>query len=620
LDIQRYISEPNKHIEEYFDYYFEGKKQFEYAVLLNGEWGSGKTWFVKKYIEKQKKQDKKVAYISLNGISKISEIDEAIFKCIHPVLGSKQAKLTGQILKGALKATLRIDLDGDSKQDGSVNASVPDIKLPDYLKIDDNFILIFDDLERCELKIEETLGYINYFVEQEKIKVVIVSNDTEIKESDNFLRKKEKLIGATFNYTEDQNLAIRSILEEVENFELKAELISMTSFIFEIFNSIGYKNLRAFKQTIFDFERFYRKDFFEYKGKFDQDIFENILKSFLIISLENKIGRFDKKILKFKKDDGKNNDNKEIVLKIMRGIDGKDAEAFMNKYNLSLKDFILSPDIWNEIINLNIKDEVKINKELYDVYFRLKEEQPTWYKLMNFLDFEEDIFESFIRLAKQDIESSKLTNLTDIFHTISMLIYFKDNKLIFFPLEDLLSKALNQVKELLNIQEGIRSIAVDSSFREYSVNYAFYAKDIEKFEIFMDDVVKLYANKYVEKNSERVYRFMRLMESDSYEFYQLVINEYYDYPIFNFFNIEDFVNRLCQIKSEDTMRILYAMERRYEVNSPKNIYSQEMKWFEEVIRTTEKKLESAERLVKAKINLKLLPKLREIKNKAYLEQ
>lgn len=34
-----YISEPNKHIEEYLDYYFDGKKDFQYAVLLNGAWG-----------------------------------------------------------------------------------------------------------------------------------------------------------------------------------------------------------------------------------------------------------------------------------------------------------------------------------------------------------------------------------------------------------------------------------------------------------------------------------------------------------------------------------------------------------------------------------------------------
>ena len=35
-----FISEPNKHIEKYFDYYFDGEKNFEYAVLLNGAWGN----------------------------------------------------------------------------------------------------------------------------------------------------------------------------------------------------------------------------------------------------------------------------------------------------------------------------------------------------------------------------------------------------------------------------------------------------------------------------------------------------------------------------------------------------------------------------------------------------
>ncbi|WP_445345960.1 P-loop NTPase fold protein [Acinetobacter bohemicus] len=485
------ISKPNQHIEEYFDYYFEGKKQFEYAILLNGEWGSGKTWFVKKYIEKQKSLKKKVAYISLNGLSKTSEIDEAIFKCIHPVLGSKQAKLTGQILKGALKATLRIDLDGDSKSDGSVNASVPDIKLPDYLKIDDNFILIFDDLERCELKIEETLGYINYFVEQENIKILVVSNDTEIKESDNFLRKKEKLIGATFNYLEDQDLAIKSILEEIDDFELKEKLIAVILLITETFNRIGYRNLRAFKQSVFDFERFYRKDTFEWKGNFDQEIFEKFLKYFLILSLENKKGRFHNDILKFKKDEESTSNAEEKgtnkILKIMRGVDSKDSEDFMNKYNCSLNDFILSSKRWHEIINLNIIDRNQINLDLYEAYFRFKEEQPTWLKLMGFWDLEESDFEDLIKKAKESIEKNLLENTTDILHTISMLIYLKENSLIFFPLESLLPIAIANWKKLFKLNERMRKIN-DFSFTEYSGSYGFYAKGIEQFDKFIKEI------------------------------------------------------------------------------------------------------------------------------------
>ena len=620
---ENWISAPNKHIEEYLDYYFDGKKNFEYAVLLNGAWGSGKTWFVKKYIEKQILKDKKVAYISLNGISKTSEIDEAIFKCIHPVLGSKQAKLAGQIFKGALKATLRIDLDSDSKPDGNFGISTPDIKLPDYLKIDDNFILIFDDLERCELKIEETLGYINYFVEQENIKVLVVSNDTEIKESDNFLRKKEKLIGATFNYSEDQDLAIKSILEEIDNFELKAKLITVIPLITETFNRIGYKNLRAFKQSVFDFERFYRKDIFEWNGNFDQEIFEKLLKYFLILSLENKKGRFHNEILKFKKDEESTSNAEEKgtnkILKIMRGVDSKDSEDFMNKYNCSLNDFILSSKRWHEIINLNIIDQNQINLDLYEAHFRLKEDKPTWFRLMDFWDLSELEFDDLIKKAKEEVESNKLEHPTDVLHIISMLIYFKKNKLIYFAVDKLLPIAKAHWVNLFEVNERMRKIN-DFSFTEYSGSYGFYAKGIEQFDKFIREIMESYEDKYKEKNIERVQELLNLMETNGWLFSQRISltnseeNFYYDFPILKEINSKDFARKLCDTRSNHSNSILHGISNRYMIKGSFDMYAEEKNWFDAVENSIKKDiLDSANKILKAKINLRILPKISEIK-------
>ena len=45
------MSNSNKHIEEFLDYYLNVEQSPDYAVLITGCWGSGKTYFIRKYLE-----------------------------------------------------------------------------------------------------------------------------------------------------------------------------------------------------------------------------------------------------------------------------------------------------------------------------------------------------------------------------------------------------------------------------------------------------------------------------------------------------------------------------------------------------------------------------------------
>lgn len=614
-----FISEPNKHIEKYFDYYFDGEKNFEYAVLLNGAWGSGKTWFIKEYIQKQESKGKKVAYISLNGLSKTSDIDDEIFRCIHPILGSKGARLAGQILKGAIKATIRVDLDGDSKPDSTVNVSVPDIKLPDYLRIDNNFILVFDDLERCKLKIEEVLGYINYFVEQESIKTLIISNATEIQQNEYFLKIKEKLIGATFNYIEDQDLAIQSILDEVLDGDLRTLLNSNLELIKQIFNQVGYQNLRSFKQTVFDFKRFYKKEFFEWNGNFESEIFEKVLKAFFILSLENKKGRFEKEILNFKLDELEpitDEEKRKRALQHLLSFIGDDAQDFRKKYQMPLNEYIFSKNLWNEILNKNIIDDEIINKELYEIYFRFKKDQPIWYKLWHYLDLKEVDFTTLVKDAKESVEKSELTNETDILHTVSMLVYFKEQNLIFFSVESLLVLAIEQFKKIVKLKENIKKLNY-FDIRKTSGGYGLYAQENPMFEEFIKNIAQAYEDKYLEKNIDRVQELLSLMEKDTYEFYQQITGKYHDYPILNSLEPVDFLDQLLKIDYRNAMNAIDGLSSRYTTHSQTKIYLQEEDWFEKIIALANERLAKATMLEKHKIQDKFLPKLVEIKQQAY---
>jgi Cdc6-like AAA superfamily ATPase len=183
-------NQPNSHIKEYLDYYCGLTQAPEFAVLLKGQWGSGKTWFIDKYCEKLKENKQKCLYVSLYGVTTFAEIEDQFFQQLHPVLSSKGMAVTGKIFKGLLRLSLKIDLDGDSKDDASVSPQIPEINLPDYLKNTDQCILIFDDLERCKIDLGNILGYINSFVEHQGLKVIIIANEVELLRTDN-TRKDE---------------------------------------------------------------------------------------------------------------------------------------------------------------------------------------------------------------------------------------------------------------------------------------------------------------------------------------------------------------------------------------------------------------------------------------------
>lgn len=54
----------NSEITSYLNFYTENTNPKNYAVLIDGEWGAGKTHFIKEFIETKKKEKDKFIYIS----------------------------------------------------------------------------------------------------------------------------------------------------------------------------------------------------------------------------------------------------------------------------------------------------------------------------------------------------------------------------------------------------------------------------------------------------------------------------------------------------------------------------------------------------------------------------
>lgn len=179
---------------------------YNYAVLIDGEWGCGKTYFIKEHLcdklEKHEKnkaktegyKEKRIAYLSLYGIKSVDDVSKQIL--MESYL-SKTGKIKGFLKKGTevtgkmlpvlfdmMKAKgLELDADNVSNAVGGL------------LSVKDS-ILIFDDLERCDCPINEILGYINTFVEHDGMKVILVANQKEIGKSTYLVNQELKYLVA----------------------------------------------------------------------------------------------------------------------------------------------------------------------------------------------------------------------------------------------------------------------------------------------------------------------------------------------------------------------------------------------------------------------------------------
>ena len=281
------MNDVNKAAAVYLRHYCEDARSFDYAVMLSGPWGAGKTHFVKKFLAQHKV---KHLYVSLYGMTTTRQIEEEFWRQLHPLLSSKPMRILSAFGKGFLKATIKIDLDQDGKDDGSLSPSAPDV---DLVKMANpaGHVLVFDDLERCRMPLDEVLGYINSLVEHSGFKVIVVANEVELAklENEKFPDIKEKLFGQTLDVRSSVEDALSEFLEGIADEIVHDYLTKNQSVVVEVYRTCACDNLRVLKNALWDFERF-AADFPANVWK-RKDIANWLLRVTLALAMEFRLGQ-----------------------------------------------------------------------------------------------------------------------------------------------------------------------------------------------------------------------------------------------------------------------------------------------------------------------------------------
>lgn len=297
------MSNSNKHIEDYLNEYLRIEKP-SFAVLIKGAWGSGKTYFVKNYIEHQLKpnnKELKPIYISLFGVSSKEEIDNRIYEAVHNLINKPVSKLAFGVAKTATLIGCNI-LGGAAAQEAASRIIGESKKIGKFLKeCKDNYVLFFDDCERASVDLVELFGFVNPFVEDDGLHCILIADEAawidqfkqqsvvqknvyEIKPSENKSNKirnlkyqieevnecekvrslkliKEKVIGKEFTVRTDVEDVLNQWLDKSKgidqiNERTKKILRKNKSLLSRIVSFSGVSNYRAIRYSLLDFDLF----------------------------------------------------------------------------------------------------------------------------------------------------------------------------------------------------------------------------------------------------------------------------------------------------------------------------------------------------------------------------
>ena len=225
----------------------------EQALLLSGAWGSGKTYYIKKVLQKELERREeykkyKILYISLYGVNSLIELrkvlgsrvlEEGFVKKDFLSQGKHKVAFINNIFKNInLNAFGMID----------IGIGISDIinleKIIDY----SNMILVFDDLERCtSIDLQDLFGFINSFTEHKKVPVIVVAYEEQLKRKEEYNNIKEKSVYRDVVFT-DNLLSVYSNLVETLNVEkrIRTFLVEQFKMCMNQFERLNLRDIKFF--------------------------------------------------------------------------------------------------------------------------------------------------------------------------------------------------------------------------------------------------------------------------------------------------------------------------------------------------------------------------------------
>ncbi len=578
----------------------------DYAIMINGEWGSGKTYFwnnkIRKKIESMQLNGKRYTaiYMSLYGISNLEEISKKIFIETTQLMDKNLRKFMDANGQTNIPEYAKTGL--DMANFFGVTQNGDKIDYADFFSTDDK-VLCFDDLERANVDVIDILGYINNFVEHDHIKTIIICNEKELStklkssnlemktfiatylldkqgelnkadkpmvekiqekiehvfdKANDYERIKEKLIGETFEYAPKFDYIINGILMRYENEpDLIRFLRENTRLIITTFERSGTRNLRILKHALNDFKKVFDMVNRSYPNT-SHRIMQTMLIFTIAISFEIKAGKVTKnKFLNIED----NEEYKAILVSSRVLMDNRQfyIKEFDNNYYYNFKSEYRFFKFIEYYIRTRIFDMKIFKRDMETIRNTIDTDSLPGYKRLlteEYWKISDDEFDGVIEDIIKDIKEGNL-ELIDIVKIYAYFSYFSRKDLINYDIKTLknvffdgMNKASLKSEYCENVNEELSKIAIEE-----------FAEDMEEILKHFDNLNNQLLDKKYKEMAEDVFKCIPMKME---QFYEKFDKQCMQLPIFKYYDSYQLFQRISCASNEDIVLIKEKLLDRVE--------------------------------------------------------
>ena len=423
----------------------------QYAILLKGKWGCGKTHFINHWIDAYQKHDAEdkvlePVYVSLYGLSETKQITTAINRVLYPILYGKAAKAGKTFLKfmSAIVLKCDVDWDKDGNSDFSMNLGLDSLSIfkSEDEQVKKGNLLILDDLERCDVPMKKLLGYLNFFVEQCNCHLIVIGDEDKIAEDENkkiFGEFKEKTIGREFEIATDIHSALETFVNQTPKNDF---VVGHQEQIEKFFAMTECNNLRILHQALWDFSRF-EESMTDFLGDSRyEDIMIHVLGTYIISYCEYR-GKNHQLFDAWIRYAIKGQQFGKEKIENLKSQLGDLHQRYNNIYQrLSNYQTFKIEFVERVLLELNTGNSIKdyVGKE----YFAPEAEVRSWARINEVYAMSNTEFISFYRSLIDDICGIQVTSMKNLGYAIAYLVYLDSRTIKEFDEKD-----FNNIREAL---------------------------------------------------------------------------------------------------------------------------------------------------------------------------